>query len=55
MQLRFEPVVATDAALLGQFLAASDWPYHFEPSVNASWVRGRLGGYATLREEAEAP
>ncbi len=42
MQLRFDPVVADDAGLLGQFLAASDWPYHFESSVDASWVRGRL-------------
>jgi RimJ/RimL family protein N-acetyltransferase len=42
MQLRFDPVVASDAALLGQFLAASEWPYHFEQSVDPSWVRGRL-------------
>ena len=42
MQLRFDPVVVSDAALLGQFLAASEWPYHFEQRVDASWVRGRL-------------
>jgi RimJ/RimL family protein N-acetyltransferase len=42
MQLRFDPVATTDAALLGQFLAASEWPYHFEHRVDASWVRGRL-------------
>ena len=40
--LRFDPVAIADATLLGQFLAASDWPYHFEQSVDASWVRGRL-------------
>ncbi len=42
MQLRFDPVVAADATLLGQFLAASDWPFHVEQSVDANWVRGRL-------------
>jgi RimJ/RimL family protein N-acetyltransferase len=42
MELRFDPVLASDAALLGQFLGASEWPYHFERSVDASWVRGRL-------------
>jgi RimJ/RimL family protein N-acetyltransferase len=42
MQLRFDPVVAADAALLSQFLAGSDWPFHVEQSVDANWVRGRL-------------
>jgi RimJ/RimL family protein N-acetyltransferase len=42
VQLRFDPVEATDAALLAQFLAASRWPFHYEQSVDASWVRGRL-------------
>jgi RimJ/RimL family protein N-acetyltransferase len=44
MQLRFDPVddTATDAALLGQFLAGSEWPYHHERHVDANWVRGRL-------------
>jgi len=42
MELRFEPVVAADAALLAKFLAASDWPFHYEQSVDASWLRGRL-------------
>ena len=42
MQLSFDPVAASDAALLGRFLAASDWPFHFERSVDANWVRGRL-------------
>lgn len=42
LQLRFEPLESSDAALLGRFLAASDWPYHFEQTVDANWVRGRL-------------
>lgn len=42
MQLRFDPVVTSDAALLGKFLAESDWPFHLEPSVDANGVRGRL-------------
>jgi len=42
VQLRFDPVVATDAALLGQFLASSEWPYHYEQRVDADWLRGRL-------------
>jgi RimJ/RimL family protein N-acetyltransferase len=42
MQLRFDPVVASDAASLGQFFAASEWPYHVERRVDANWVRGRL-------------
>jgi RimJ/RimL family protein N-acetyltransferase len=46
MQLRFDPVLPADAALLGRFLGSSEWPYHFERSVDASWVRGRLeSGY----------
>jgi RimJ/RimL family protein N-acetyltransferase len=53
MQLRFDPIVAGDAALLGRFLSASDWPFHVEQSVNEDWVRGRseypetgrLGGF----------
>ena len=42
MQLRFDPVAAGDAALLADFLAASDWPYHLERRVDSNWVRGRL-------------
>lgn len=42
MQLRFDPIVASDAALLGRFLSRSDWPFHVEQSVDENWVRGRL-------------
>lgn len=42
MQLRFDPIVASDAALLGRFLSASDWPFHVEQRVDQNWVRGRL-------------
>jgi RimJ/RimL family protein N-acetyltransferase len=42
MQLRFEPVGQNDAAILGGFLAASEWPFHYERRVDASWVRGRI-------------
>ena len=42
MQLRFDPVVASDATLLGKFLADSEWPFHVEPSVDENWLRGRL-------------
>ena len=42
MQLRFDPIVASDAALLGRFLSASEWPFHVEQSVDENWVRGRL-------------
>lgn len=64
MELRFEPVVAADAALLAKFLAASDWPFHYEQSVDASWLRGRLetghffGEHARafwIRAEADEP
>lgn len=64
MQLRFDPVVPTDAALLGKFLSESEWPYHLDRVVDASWVRGRLesgyffGGHARafwIRDAAEAP
>jgi RimJ/RimL family protein N-acetyltransferase len=42
MELRFDPVLLSDAARLGQFLAGSDWPFHVERRVDANWVRGRL-------------
>jgi RimJ/RimL family protein N-acetyltransferase len=42
MQLRFDPIVASDATLLGRFLSASEWPFHVEQSVNENWVRGRI-------------
>jgi RimJ/RimL family protein N-acetyltransferase len=42
MQLRFDPIVASDAALLGRFLSQSDWPFHVEQSVDENWLRGRL-------------
>jgi RimJ/RimL family protein N-acetyltransferase len=42
MQLRFEPVTPSDAATLGRFMAESEWPFHYERSVDANWVRGRL-------------
>lgn len=42
MQLRFDPIVASDAALLGRFLSQSDWPFHVEQKVDENWVRGRL-------------
>jgi hypothetical protein len=70
MKLGFEPFVAPHAGLLARFLSASDWPFHYQQRVDASWVRGRLEiadfpvnggepvdtvGYAILRDEAEAP
>ena len=64
MQLRFDPVLPADAALLGRFLGESEWPYHFERSVDSSWVRGRLeSGYFFggdtrsfwIRDEGEEP
>ena len=64
MQLRFDPVSPADATLLGHFLGGSEWPYHFERSVDASWVRGRLesgyffGGLARsfwIRDQGEEP
>ena len=42
MQLRFDPIVASDAGLLGRFLSASEWPFHVEQNVNEDWVRGRI-------------
>jgi RimJ/RimL family protein N-acetyltransferase len=42
MQLRFDPVRATDAAALARFLSASDWPFHLERRIDNDWVRGRL-------------
>jgi hypothetical protein len=42
MELRFDPVVPRDAALLAQFLSQSEWPYHFERRIDGNWVRGRL-------------
>jgi RimJ/RimL family protein N-acetyltransferase len=42
VQLRFDPFGPADLTPLAQFLAASDWPYHHEPSVDESWVRARL-------------
>jgi RimJ/RimL family protein N-acetyltransferase len=42
MQLRFDPIVASDAGLLGRFLSGSEWPFHVEQWVDENWVRGRL-------------
>jgi len=42
MQLQFEPMRAEDVSRLSRFLAASDWPFHFERSVDDNWVRGRI-------------
>jgi RimJ/RimL family protein N-acetyltransferase len=62
--LRFDPVLEGDASLLAGFLSASDWPFHYERSVDPSWVRGRLeAGYFFgddtrafwIRGEGEAP
>lgn len=39
---RLELVVPSDARLLANFLTGSEWPYHHEARVDASWVRGRL-------------
>jgi len=54
MKLGFEPVVATDAGLLARFLSASNWPFHYEQSVDASWVRGRLESGHFFGENARA-
>jgi RimJ/RimL family protein N-acetyltransferase len=42
MQLSFEPFGQADVALIARFLAASDWPFHYESSVDDNWVRGRV-------------
>jgi RimJ/RimL family protein N-acetyltransferase len=42
VQLRFDPFGPADVTPLAQFLAASDWPYHHETSVDESWVRARV-------------
>jgi RimJ/RimL family protein N-acetyltransferase len=64
MQLRFDPVVANDSALLGRFLSASEWPFHVEQRVDGDWLRGRLesghffGGASRsfwIRAEGEEP
>src|SRR5882672_7457731 len=64
MELRFDPVLPSDSALLGHFLAASEWPYHYERTVDANWVRGRLesghffgddAGSFWIRLESEEP
>ncbi|HVY30003.1 MAG TPA: GNAT family N-acetyltransferase [Polyangiaceae bacterium] len=53
MQLRFDPVVRGDTAQLAQFLAASEWPFHYERRVDDNWVRARLeSGF--LGEDARA-
>ena len=44
VQLRFDPFGPDDVTPLGQFLAASEWPYHHEPNVDESWVRARVEG-----------
>lgn len=53
MPLRFDPFVPSDAALLAQFLAASEWPFHYERRVDDNWVRARLeSGF--LNDDAKA-
>lgn len=42
VQLRFDPFGLADVTALAQFLAASEWPYHHEPSVDENWVRARV-------------
>lgn len=42
MQLRFDPFGPADLAPLARFLAASDWPFHHETSVDDNWVRARV-------------
>ena len=42
MQLRFEPFQVHEVEALARFLAASDWPFHHQVSVDSSWVRGRI-------------
>jgi len=42
MQLRFDPALKGDATLLAEFLATSEWPFHYERRVDANWVRARL-------------
>lgn|GEM_PF-6933734 len=63
MQLRFDPIVASEASRLGNSLSASEWPFHveqLEAQHGRAW--GAAGarpvdavGYAILREDAEAP
>jgi RimJ/RimL family protein N-acetyltransferase len=64
VQLRFDPVSPGDASLLAGFLSGSEWPFHYERSVDSSWLRGRLesgnffGGESRafwIRAEAEEP
>jgi len=42
VRLRFDLVMPDDAAPLARFLSSSEWPYHYEPNVDPSWLRGRL-------------
>ena len=46
VRLRFEPLQPDESSLLVAFFSGSDWPFHFERCVDASWVQARLGsGY----------
>jgi RimJ/RimL family protein N-acetyltransferase len=54
VQLRFDPVAPEDAAQLGQFLAASSWPFHHEVNVDANWVRGRLESFVSGGDSARS-
>ncbi|HKY35855.1 MAG TPA: GNAT family protein [Polyangiaceae bacterium] len=42
MPLSLVPLQAGDVTRLSKFLAGSDWPFHFERSVDDSWVRARI-------------
>jgi RimJ/RimL family protein N-acetyltransferase len=54
MQLRFDPLAPSDVLLLSRFLSESEWPFHHERNLDASWVRGRLESGYFLGERARS-
>jgi RimJ/RimL family protein N-acetyltransferase len=46
MQVSLASLEPGDVTRLSKFLAESDWPFHYERSLDDNWVRGRLeSGY----------
>jgi len=42
MPLSLTPLQPGDVTRLSKFLAGSEWPFHFERSVDDTWVRARI-------------
>ena len=42
MPLSLTPLQPGDVTRLSKFLAESEWPFHFERSVDDTWVRARI-------------